>query len=312
MLYRFLFALLFVVAALGHEHHEHREHNLQAADSTSTEVSRCGTTALTEEAKSKVDAQLAPYFAKHGLNLQNLRGNELKSFVAKKKHDMVRVKTYFHVISNSTGGGEVSDETVREQIEVLNQGFNRYGFRFYLAKTNRVVNDNWYEMSAGKPKELAMKRALREGTAADLNVYTGLSSKLLGYAYFPGVVEWNLDLDGVWINHLTLPGGPMGTDYSIGHTLTHEVGHWLHLYHTFDGGCKKNPNYGDRISDTPAQKKPGSGCPIGLDTCKGKNFEGVDPIHNYMDYTFDSCYEEFTDGQAARMHAAWETYRAGP
>ena len=88
--------------------------------------------------------------------------------------------------------------------------------------------------------------------------------------------------------------------------MTHEAGHWLNLAHTFDTGCS---NYGDHVDDTPAQKSPTSGCPIGRDSCTKD--PGIDPIHNYMDYSFDSCYFEFTPGQAARMQDAWLFFRAG-
>ena len=61
--------------------------------------------------------------------------------------------------------------------------------------------------------------------------------------------------------------------------------------------------------DTPAERSPTSGCPDGKDTCLDE--PGLDPIHNYMDYSFDSCYSEFTPGQTARMQDQWLFFRAG-
>lgn len=79
----------------------------------------------------------------------------------------------------------------------------------------------------------------------------------------------------------------------MGATTTHEIGHWFNLYHTFQGqSCSGS---GDLIADTPLQSAPTDGCPVGIDTCPSA--AGVDPIHNYMDYSSDACYEEFTAGQ---------------
>lgn len=173
---------------------------------------------------------------------------------------------------------------INNQVSVLNTAYAPHGIQFTLKGTDYTVNSNW----AVDGSELAMKKALRKGTYKDLNLYILKDlGDALGYCYFPTSVtsktnDWYYD--GCSILYSTLPGGSL-TNYNLGHTSTHEVGHWFGLYHTFQGGCTGN---GDYVSDTPAQASASSGCPTGRDSCPSA--AGLDPIHNYMDYSYEYVF----------------------
>jgi hypothetical protein len=223
----------------------------------------------------------------------------------------VTIPVIVHVVAENTtrAGGYIPDSMITNQISVLNQAYAggtggaATAFGFSLTKITRTVNPSWYPIVDGSAAERAMKSALREGGDGTLNIYTGeLADDLLGWATFPQSTINSYD--GVVALAESLPGGTVA-NYNLGDTATHEVGHWLNLYHTFQGGCSST---GDRVSDTPSERSPAFECPTGRNTCPST---GVDPIHNFMDYTYDSCMNEFTPGQASRMLDAWNAYRAG-
>lgn len=215
------------------------------------------------------------------------------------------IPVYFHVITSSTGEGRLRSRDIDKQITVLNNAYGPWGWGFNLAATDVTANDDFYNNCYGNA-ETAMKTALHRGGSGDLNIYTcNPSGGILGFATFPSSYNSKPLLDGIVILYSSLPGGS-AVPYDEGDTATHEVGHWMGLYHTFQGGCSAN---GDLVDDTNAEKSPAFGCPINRDTCTGRKYPGLDPTTNFMDYTDDSCMFEFTGGQDARMDAQFSTYR---
>ncbi len=250
---------------------------------------RCGTVVtgpdpaeLSAEATERVAAQLAQRFSRP-----------------------TSIPVAFHVVRMNNGSANVSDAQINDQMAVLNGAYSGTGFSFTLLSVDRTNNSTWSRHSPGSSAERAMKRALAVDPTNTLNLYScNLSGGLLGYATFPWYYAESSFMHGAVVLYSSLPGGN-AFPYNEGDTATHEVGHYLGLYHTFQGGCNGN---GDSVGDTPAQRVPSSGCPVGADTCSQS---GADPIHNFMDYSDDACMYEFTAGQATRMQQAVSLYRPG-
>jgi hypothetical protein len=215
----------------------------------------------------------------------------------------------FHVVSDGRGNGDVSDATIAAQMDVINQAFASIGgnpalpYEFDLIKTTRTADRKWYTGCYGR-SERSMKSSLREGGAQTLNIYSCRPSNgILGYATFPTSYDSQPSLDGVVILDESMPGGT-AAPCNQGDTLTHEIGHCLGLFHTFQGGCNEP---GDYVADTPAEASPAYGCPVGRDSCSAS---GDDPVTNFMDYTDDYRMDTFSIDQASRVDSYWTVYRA--
>lgn len=241
--------------------------------------------------------------------------------------DIYEIPVVVHVIEHSNGDGRISDVLVQSQIEVLNEDFRALagtpgapgydtGVQFALASTDplgnptsgitRSVNDAWFNDGGSYWNTLAWD------TSRYMNVYTNSASGNLGYV--PNLPQGGIA--GNPADRIVVLWSAFGRDatggppYDQGRTLTHEVGHYLGLEHTFTGGCASSSppscySSGDLICDTAPEASPNFGCPGGAASCGTP-----DPIENYMDYSDDTCMDRFTNEQSHRMRCSLLSYRA--
>ncbi len=229
----------------------------------------------------------------------------------------VNIPVYVHVIKGKHRGerNPASRAKVRGVIATLNRaaagGQSSYStplrYRFFIKKIGYTKNERWYHAYLFGPRDRQAKRKLHRGNARTLNLYINgggpRGNPVLGWARFPWQYKSTPALDGVTVNVAGLRGGS-ARGYNLNDTVVHETGHWLGLYHTFQGGCSAQ---GDLVADTPSEAEPSFGCSGRRDTCASD--PGFDPVRNFMDYSLDSCMNLFSAGQVQRMDAAFEKWR---
>lgn len=249
---------------------------------------KCGTPQLNEFQKQRIRHHVSAL-------RQNFLGMDLGA--------EIKIPVRFHIIHNGPLG-QLTDAQVDDQINVLQDCFAPHNITFSKAAVTRTDNEEWFDMTMGSAAERKAKRALGTQTDRCLNLYSaGLGGSLLGWATFPSDYSGDPERDGVVIVHTSLPGGE--PPYDLGKTAVHEVGHWLGLYHTFEGGCTPP---GDEVEDTPFEASANYGpAKPNRNTCP--NNPGNDPTTNYMDYSDDAALMEFTGGQARRVREQVALYR---
>lgn len=258
-----------------------------------------------------------------------LDSSSIRGRYAPEGHARFRIPVVVHVLQSTAGEGQISDAQVQSQIDVLNEdlgaiqgtpGENGTDARieFFLATVDpfgnptsgitRSIDDVWFDDvwfdDGGDYFDV-----LAWDTGRYLNIYTNRASGTLGYV--PDLPQGGIvgtPADRVVILWAAFGrNAPIGPPFDLGRTATHEVGHYLGLYHTFDFGCGTPAECytsGDRICDTEPEAVAVHGCPSSSSSC-----DTPDPFHNYMDYSDDACYQEFTPEQVNRMRCTLEGWR---
>ena len=231
------------------------------------------------------------------------------------------IPVVFHIIHDN-GEENISDEQIEDAIRVLNDDFNRsnpdwesvhsqflplvadIGIEFRLARkdplgncTNGITRTQSTLTHAGDQN---MKSLIQWPRNKYMNVWIAASANgAAGYTYRPASVANFPSGDGIVMLHNYTGSIGTSTPYRS-RTLTHEVGHWLNLAHTWGNSntpaLASNCGDDDNVSDTPNT--------IGWTSCNvnGESCGSLDNVQNYMDYSY--CGRMFTVGQAARMIAA--------
>lgn len=290
----------------------------------------CGTM---EYMKKKLDKNEAFQDNRNAIE-ENLRSAQSSS--SRSNNDMITIPTVVHILYNNPQEN-ISDAQVHAQIQVLTEDFRRLNqdasntpdifqsiaadiqIEFCLASvdpngfaTSGITRTPTSEQSFGMNDQIKFFTSGGKDawdTQSYLNIWVGDLGILLGYAQLPGGNELT---DGVVVDYRAFgTGGTATSPFHLGRTTTHEVGHWLNLFHIWgDGGCGLD----DGVGDTPlASASSSNGAPCthpAQNTCDEGVGDLPDMFQNYMDYSYDVCMNLFTEGQKIRMRSLFEENNA--
>ncbi len=304
----------------------------------------CGFDLALERTKA-FDPGFESTYAANEKRLQEFLAGEEQAGIQRLSDDeIIEIPIVFHILYH-TDEENIPDSVIYSQLEVMNNDFRRMNAdtvntplpfqavaadtriqfcmatrdpegnpttgitRTYTEKENFNFSTSNYEIKSEMHFDIKGGKDIWDRDQY-LNVWVcnpNESSSTIAFAYLPGA---DVNVDGIVCNYRYF-GSPsiVGGAYDYGRTMSHEAGHWLNLWHTFNGDGDGSACSDDFVNDTPPQEERTFGCPsfpaLGCDTIIG------DMYMNYMDYTDDSCANMFSAGQAERMRAALQLMRPG-
>lgn len=300
------------------------------------QIRRCGTYELHQQ-RLQTDSAYRDYYAGIGERMQAWQKN---ADYSRSVQAVITIPVVVHVLYN-TDEQNISDAQIQSQIPVLNNDYTAGnaninsvppGFRGRIG--NAGLNFCLATITPSGGYTVGIERKYTNNTSFNVG------DDQIKYSSLGGLDAWDCTRYlNIWVCNLEggsvlgytqMPGGSPETDgcvilykvfgntgsqftgysaYSLGRTATHEIGHWLGLFHVWgdDGGACWGT---DHIADTPNQADCTYGCPPfpKKDSCTD-TLPGV-MYMNYLDYTDDACMSMFSAGQVAVMHAILDTVRA--
>ena len=248
----------------------------------------------------------------------------------KSKKAIRTIPVVFHVL-HAYGEENISKAQIEDQIRIINEDFQRqnpdasntrslfagraanFELEFKLARIapdgscTEGITRKYDPVNMIEDRNDRVESAKTSVPAWDRNKYLNIwivkeiqsttEGTILGYAQFPGQ---QASTDGIVMIHSRVGTIGSASASDKGRTLTHEIGHWLGLYHPFQGSCFG----GDGVSDTPPVLEPSYGCTAGQNpnSCSNDSPDEPDMVENFMDYANGACMNAFTNGQLARAN----------